>query len=176
MTLHRVDAKKLKIFLGLLLLLTLTSSAGRRIASVLNITQSISVSASFRPFCVLYTNGGCPYSSTLGQAGPTTYWTAKINDYEVLVPQALFKQIPKNATYQLGNFDITADFNSEFSFWFAADETVINASQVDLEAVIVHELTHGLGFLSNLNDWGLTYSDNMLRPYYDVIGTFLYCF
>jgi len=49
------------------------------------------------------------------------------------------------------SFDILADFNSTFSNWYFGTDGATPANQYDFFSVVLHELTHGLGFLGSAN-------------------------
>ncbi|KAJ3085118.1 hypothetical protein HK102_000294 [Quaeritorhiza haematococci] len=85
-----------------------------------------------------------------------------------------------------GYYDISMNFNSDFAWWFATDEDPVGepdttdgpfGSQTlrtgtvprpktkgnvyDMEQIVVHEMLHGLGFISGWYTWT---SDDMLLP------------
>ncbi|KAI8809320.1 hypothetical protein BJ742DRAFT_804625 [Cladochytrium replicatum] len=125
------------------------TSAGKRITSALNFYKAINIRANFYSFCGGRT-ANCDLKDTLGQAAATAYFPAKLSnesDYYAY-PQALFKQLSINADIKdsdYSQYDILAEFNSDFNFHFNASGQPIQPGQVDFEFVVLHELTHGLG-------------------------------
>ncbi|CAG8556699.1 14525_t:CDS:1 [Acaulospora colombiana] len=69
-----------------------------------------------------------------------------------LFPQSLVKQMNLNNHPTYSSFDIYAMFNSEANYWFDGDGE-IQTDQTDFLFVIVHELTHGLGFTTGYDDY-----------------------
>ncbi|KAJ3100431.1 hypothetical protein HDU97_002218 [Phlyctochytrium planicorne] len=68
-------------------------------------------------------------------------------------PQALVKQLSIDSSVTFAPNDILAEFNSDFPFYFASAKKDMAATDIDLEFVIAHELTHGLGFDSGWIDF-----------------------
>ncbi|CAG8718784.1 12350_t:CDS:2, partial [Funneliformis mosseae] len=124
--------------------------ASKTISTVLKLNTQIVVNATLYNFCEGLTPETCgpELSNRLGQAGPTMLYALEDDDgMERLYPQALVKQFqfPKNPTFN--EFDINAEFNTKFPLWFEEDGP-IEASETDFFYVMIHELMHGLGFLS----------------------------
>jgi hypothetical protein len=91
--------------------------AGSLIAKSLNIDVTINVLATFRSFCGGSSN--CALSDTLGQAYAASYFAASAGDAAVsFYPQALVKQLQTDLPVEFNNFDIIAEFNSDFPFYF----------------------------------------------------------
>lgn len=68
-------------------------------------------------------------------------------------PQALVKQLNfATITLNYDTYDITAQFNSKIDFWFANDPPIM-PGQIDFEFLVLHELMHGLGFISLWRDY-----------------------
>lgn len=87
-----------------------------------------------------------------------------------MYPPALLKnsQLPIHHS-ALSGFDIVADFNAMMPFFFLNSPGTIQPNQFDFEYVLVHELTHGLGFLSGQISWYTFYpqyvnSYNVFEP------------
>ena len=85
-------------------------------------------------------------SGILGEAGPTAFFLGTDN---FMYPAALAEarcscNLKKGA-------DIQAEFNSQFPFWYTGTNGVVPTSRWDLETVVLHELGHGLGFLSSFD-------------------------
>ncbi|GBB98208.1 hypothetical protein RclHR1_03170004 [Rhizophagus clarus] len=129
-------------------------SAGKYITATLNLKTQIQVNAQFLDFCK--EQGDCDTQSIiLGAARPSRMIPHQDTDGRVrLFPQALYKQLnlPNNHP-QMGPDDITAMFNSNMDYWFEGDPLPMSERQVDLLYVVVHELTHGLGFTNSWNDY-----------------------
>ncbi|KAJ3097116.1 hypothetical protein HDU97_005271 [Phlyctochytrium planicorne] len=183
-------------------------NAANRIAQALFIVNTIQVSAYFHSFCdesaVLSatdnstassskdtdSNSGatCSRRNTLGQASAAAYFSAKpVNSTSLswfFYPQALVKQLKQDYTLQYNTFDIIAEFNSDFNFWFSSSEQAIQPSQTDFEFVVAHEISHGLGIESSLIQWSsafssldaakdLNISSRFLAPPFNARGTML---
>jgi len=81
-------------------------------------------------------------SGILGDAGP-----ALIAVNGVAYPAALYEAMCSCNQYQ-GN-EITATMNSSFGNWYLGTDGNPPMSKYDFESVVLHELGHGLGFLSS---------------------------
>ncbi|CAG8723371.1 1156_t:CDS:2, partial [Funneliformis caledonium] len=124
--------------------------ASKTISTVLKLNTQIVVNATLRNFCEGFTPETCDpnLKKLLGQAGPNMLYALEDDDgLERLYPQALVKQFqfPRNPTFN--EFDIFAEFNTNFPLWFEEDGP-IEESETDFFYVMIHELMHGLGFLS----------------------------
>ncbi|KXS18220.1 hypothetical protein M427DRAFT_224457 [Gonapodya prolifera JEL478] len=86
--------------------------------------------------------------------------------------QALFKNanLEQNTgnTITLNSFDIIAQFNADYNFWFNDNTTTIAATQVDFEFIVMHEFIHGCGFASGWSTWftSLVGKQSFLTPNY----------
>ncbi|KAJ3059184.1 hypothetical protein HK102_010110, partial [Quaeritorhiza haematococci] len=129
-------------------------SAGARIASALHIYSPLRVNATFKSFCKGNLNG-CELRDTLGQAASAAYFAARPEQARnwYFYPQGLIKQLRQDYQLQFNEFDIIAEFNADFKFWFKNDSTPIRPDQTDFEFVVTHELTHGLGFDTAWAQW-----------------------
>ncbi|RIA82647.1 hypothetical protein C1645_862303 [Glomus cerebriforme] len=88
----------------------------------------------------------------LGGATPSRYITIFDQDDQVerFYPQALVKQLQlpdKPATFK--DSDITAEFNSLINWHVPDDNEPIGKNQYDLLNTVLHEIIHGLGFVSS---------------------------
>ena len=54
---------------------------------------------------------------------------------------------------QIAPYDIQAIFNSKMDYWFEGDPVPMLATQIDILYVVLHELVHGLGFVSSWDDY-----------------------
>ncbi|KAJ3122266.1 hypothetical protein HK098_002971 [Nowakowskiella sp. JEL0407] len=153
--------------------------AGEIISRTIVLTKAIFIKAEFISFCKNSADGCGPNSKPmLGQATATSYWTihdVKGVDENFWYPQALAKQlVPSNATMDWSTYDILAQFNSDTSdgaslFWFPDNTSPISRGQYDFLYVVLHELIHGLGFVSSWGTYFETSNDNpkvlpMLTP------------
>src|SRR5262245_37068510 len=120
-------------------------------AGLVNSSQTILVTATFDPL-------PCSSSSArLGQAGPKTFQRDFVG---APVASTWYPIALANALAQMdldpGNDDITAMFNSDFgfscafngSFYLGFDANPPGNNDSDLVTVGLHELGHGLGFLT----------------------------
>jgi len=130
----------------------------QRAADILNTTYDVSVdvsvNAQFNPLA-------CgPSSGVLGSAGPADYefiWTGSTYD---VYPDALYNQI-NGADITTGVVEITAEFNSDVdnsyclgtTDWYYGYGDPTNGDS-SLLSVVIHELLHGMGFLSLLQSDG----------------------
>ncbi|CAG8532006.1 3197_t:CDS:2, partial [Scutellospora calospora] len=144
-------------------------TAGQYISDTIAFNQMVNVNATFTNLCAIM--GGCIVESSgveakvVGGAAPSRSMLIQDNDgiYR-FYPQALVKQRGNTNRPEYSDFDITAMFNSEnISYWFQGDGN-IRPDQTDLEMVILHELIHGLGFMSSLDDY-INNTPTGLTPY-----------
>ncbi|CAG8456751.1 4929_t:CDS:2, partial [Dentiscutata erythropus] len=138
---------------------------GTIITSVLILNSPITVNASFVDFCTAL--GECDSGSqyiTLGGAIPAR--TIQLQDDDGRIreyPQALVKQFQFDKHPEYSQFDILAMFNSkDTDFWFTGDPQ-IKSYQQDFLLVALHEIIHGLGFVSNWDDY-INYRPEALTP------------
>ena len=91
-------------------------------------------------------------SGVLGSAGPTFY----ASDFDgapqlnVAYPGALAEKLAGENLNDPAEFDIVANFNSNFNWYYNSTGTP-GVNQYDLISVILHELGHGLGFVDTYN-------------------------
>lgn len=91
-------------------------------------------------------------AGVLGSAGPTFY----ASDFDgapqlnVGYPGALAEKLAGRNLNDPGEFDLSANFNSAFDWYYNSTGTP-GANQYDLISVILHELGHGLGFVDTYN-------------------------
>ncbi len=88
-------------------------------------------------------------TGVLGSAGAATYLRNFENapKPDTWYPVALAEKIAGTDLNETTDFDIIASFNSEFSNWYLGTDGQA-VSQFDLVTVVLHELGHGLGFIS----------------------------
>lgn len=145
---------------------------GRRINSSVTIT----VNASFDPLDCSATSG------TLGHAGSPYMYVALSATPKVLYPRALRNAI-RGGDVGDGEPDITAAFNSLVGtssclggadFYYGYDHNLASGNYVaDLLGVVLHELAHGLGFLSMVQSNGAGNTANG-NEYFSIFDQFIY--
>ncbi|CAJ0632697.1 691_t:CDS:2 [Entrophospora sp. SA101] len=103
-------------------------------------------------------------SGVLGSAGPTRLHLMKSKDGIFrLYPQSLLKQFELTTHTEYRPSDIQAEFNSNVDYWFEDDVTPVKKSQIGFVELILHELIHGLGFISA---WDSYFDDvEVLTPF-----------
>jgi len=141
--------------------------AAYSISEVINIyTGPILINATLTSFCELAhpdgsaCNADDPTRRKLGQAYPyASHPAIAVNpadgDTDIyLYPQALFKQlnIVSKGIPDYAEYDITAEFNSDVNWYFDQNDDRIDDEQHDFVYVAIHELIHGLGFISSWRD------------------------
>ena len=92
----------------------------------------------------------------LGQAGPTDVFCDVPGGLEAnaCYPVALANAMA-HTDLNPNAPEISASFNSDFGAWYYGTDGNTPLSSWDLESVVLHELGHGLGFISSLS--GVTY-------------------
>ena len=92
-----------------------------------------------------------PYG-VLGQAGPTDVYCDVPGglDANTCYPVALANAMA-HTDLNGGTAEISASFNSSFSAWYYGTDGNTPLSRWDLESVVLHELGHGLGFISSVS-------------------------
>ena len=98
-------------------------------------------------------------SGVLGQAGPTDVFCDVPGGIEAntCYPVALANAMA-HTDLNPNVPEISASFNSDFGAWYYGTDGDTPLSSWDLESVVLHELGHGLGFISSLS--GMTYDSN----------------
>lgn len=145
---------------------------GQRLVS----TVTITVNASFDPLDCTADSG------TLGQAGSDYFYAAVNSTPTVLYPRALRNKI-KGSDVGDGYADITAQFNSKLNndstclggenFYYGYDHNLGNNDIADLLGVVLHELGHGLGFISIVGSDGVGYKSSGTE-YFSIFDQFIY--
>jgi len=85
--------------------------------------------------------------NTLGSAGPTGYYTnfENIPHKNRFYPVAIAEKITKTEITGPSSPDISANFNEDINWYFGTDGNTPD-SLYDFVTVVLHEITHGLGF------------------------------
>lgn len=127
--------------------------------SLLNLRQNVTILAQYLSFCQAFDE--CGRLDLLGSARPSQYWmmpgSSKV-DTSYMYPQSLARQLTDDLPFG-DSPDIIASFNSDekpgatlSKFWFSGDGD-IQTTQYDFEYVVLHEIIHGLGFLTSLSTY-----------------------
>ncbi|KAL1925254.1 uncharacterized protein VTP21DRAFT_137 [Calcarisporiella thermophila] len=130
--------------------------SGEILSSFISFAAPVRVNASFHLFCKsdpeidenCRTRG---LSAIAGLAKPTRMMLLQDDDnVQRIYPQTVVKQFNLTPRPAYHTYDIYADFNAELPWHFWADgPKLASAQQTDFEETVVHELLHGLGFLSS---------------------------
>ncbi|KAI9251233.1 hypothetical protein BY458DRAFT_482331 [Sporodiniella umbellata] len=140
------------------------------IASAFEFTSPLIVNATFGPTCA----ENCEHVDWveyIGQAYPSiSYLMVDSTDNVTrMYPQALLKQSTQlTVRPRWKYYDIQAQFNSKVNWYFYNDPSPISTNQTDFLTNVLHELIHGLGFLTS-------WSDSLfgeLRPLLDNLNRF----
>ncbi len=116
-----------------------------------DIWQSIIVSPIPIRMTANWTNLGSPSRNrvTLGQASPSDYYRlyGPTQKADAFYPIALAEKIGRRELN--GNApDIRASFNSSVTSWYLGTDGKPGPNQLDFTTVVLHEIGHGLGFVS----------------------------
>ena len=128
--------------------------AGRKVAGIFNFNTAITVVVNFIPF-----KG--PRLLNLAFSAPNMQAIQNQNGQPMLYPQALLKQ---GAKYNFPKADIEVILNENGAWYVGPEGQVIPSELYDLEFLVVHELVHGLGFLSCLSKLPTAAGVNFLVP------------
>lgn len=127
-------------------------AATQNIQQFLNLTQDINVAISF---------ANLP-QNILAQSTPSRVCLHPdtVNFPHVLVPDALYSQLTKTPNCPYASDDIhiftTVNNNPEFPFYYGLDGTT-PSGMFDFVTVMMHEMDHGLGFSSYIDQFGGNY-------------------
>lgn len=126
--------------------------------SRINSPQPIRINANWTPLG----------TGVLGSAGPTNFYLLNETGTDYIYPVAL-AEARCNCAANGTSADITANFNSAFSDWYLGTDGNGPASDYDFMTVVLHEIGHGLGFLSSFyvsgtqGGWGFSGTTASLR-------------
>ena len=120
-----------------------TAPAKAAFQAAVNVWQSIIVSDQVIHVDASWTPLG---TNVLGSAGPDLIFLENTRWY----PSALH-EARCHCNDDTDNTEIVANFNSSFSHWYLGTDGNTPNNRWDLESVVLHELGHGLGFLSSFS-------------------------
>jgi hypothetical protein len=137
--------------------------------AILNSSETITVNAAFMQFGDIECTGG----TTLGHAGPTsTKQNFGSGDPNIAYAIALAESL-SSSNQNSGSAEINAEFNSRVDldpnclggggFYYGLDDNA-PAGTAALFATVLHEMGHGLGFLSYVNPNG-SWLNGTMDPY-----------
>ncbi len=91
----------------------------------------------------------------LGSCGPSNFYKNfnSTQKWDCYYPVALVEKMLGEEVNGADQFDLTADFNKDFSNWYFGIDGNTPSRQYDFVSTVMHELAHGLGFS------GFFYSD-----------------
>lgn len=91
----------------------------------------------------------------LGSCGPGGYYKNfdATQKWDTYYPIALVEKFTGREENSPDQYELIADFNKDFSNWYLGTDGLTPSRQYDFVSVVLHELTHGLGFT------GLMFSD-----------------
>ncbi|GAN01038.1 dolichyl-diphosphooligosaccharide--protein glycosyltransferase subunit 1 [Mucor ambiguus] len=132
------------------------SKATDIISDIFQFETPLVINASYVNFCQEYQD--CHHDAkyaSIGQAYPSISYVMMDNTDKMtrLYPQPLLKQYTNMSEKpSWTQYDIEAQFNNEINWYFANNADPIQSSQTDFLRNVVHELIHGLGFMTSWND------------------------
>lgn len=132
------------------------------------------INASYVSFCQEYQD--CHHDAkyaSIGQAYPSISYVMMDNTDKMtrLYPQPLLKQYTNISVKPSWTpYDIEAQFNNEINWYFVNNDDPIQSSQTDFLRNVVHELIHGLGFMTSWSDdfyqaMSLLFDSGKLEPF-----------
>ncbi|CAO3632143.1 unnamed protein product [Cunninghamella echinulata] len=139
----------------------------------IQLEQPLYMNVSFFSFCEQFNE--CVIKDdeiSIAQAYPSVSYlmTDQSDNTTRLYPQPILKQFIKlESKPQWYKYDIIVQFNSDIDWYFESNNTPITSTQCDLLRSMLHEIVHGLGFISS-------WSDDLyqkFKPYVDHLPPFL---
>ena len=109
----------------------------------------------------------------MGSCGPSGFYknfdgTQKWDTY---YPIALVEKMTGEEVNAIGQYELMAEFNKDFGNWYLGTDGPTPSAQYDFVSVVLHELTHGLGFSGILSSeqgkGGYHYGDDLLPAIFD---------
>ncbi|CAO3620784.1 unnamed protein product [Mucor hiemalis] len=127
------------------------------ISSVFQFETPLLINASYIDFCQEYNDCNSDNSkmTSIGQAYPAISYvmTDTTDNMTRMYPQPLLKQFTDLTTKPTWTkYDINAQFNSLVNWYFINDQQSIGENQTDFLRNVLHELIHGLGFITSWSD------------------------
>ena len=111
-------------------------------------------------------NLGTPgYLATAG----SSYYPSQGRNQQGFVQQHVVTGVDPLADYRDG----TVNVNFSYGFYYGADPAGIGAGEFDFRTVLLHELTHTLGFLSLFSDQGNGLNDGRVSGTYTAFDEYL---
>lgn len=126
------------------------------LSSVFQFETPLLINASFIDFCQEYNDcNGDNKMTSIGQAYPAISYvmTDTTDNMTRMYPQPLLKQFTDLTTKPTWiKYDINAQFNTLVNWYFVNDQQSIGENQTDFLRNVLHELIHGLGFITSWSD------------------------
>ncbi|KAJ3315954.1 hypothetical protein HDV04_000162 [Boothiomyces sp. JEL0838] len=119
--------------------------------------EPVNVLSQYYSFCP--SSNSCDVDNVLGMAMPSTMIQLERSEFgldpKFLYPPSLIKQYyPNDENITQIEYDIVSEFNSDYNWYFLGDEQDWGASHaVNGGFITMHEIIHGLGFLSSWELW-----------------------
>lgn len=90
-------------------------------------------------------------TGVLGSCGPGNYYHnfSSTEIWNCYYPVALAEKMLGEEINQVSDFEIIGSFNKDFKNWYFGTDGKTPPNQYDFISVVLHELTHGLGFTGN---------------------------
>ncbi|MBC8004282.1 MAG: hypothetical protein H7X84_02320, partial [Verrucomicrobia bacterium] len=84
----------------------------------------------------------------LGSCGPAGFYKNfdATQKWDTYYPIALVEKMTGQEVNSADQFELIADFNKDFANWYLGTDGRTPSTQYDFVSVVLHELTHGLGF------------------------------
>lgn len=89
----------------------------------------------------------------LGSCGPGGYYKNfdATQQWDTYYPVALVEKFTGEEVNSQDQYELVADFNKDFANWYLGTDGKTPSRQYDFVSVVLHELTHGLGFTGLLS-------------------------
>jgi len=125
---------------------------GESLSKQLVIKEPINIIVKTMSFCNRM-GKDCGAIKTNAITTPSAFYSlySKKKENSYLYPQALVKQLETDGTVDFLSYDMTIVINTDVDYWYWTDKKEIAKGQVDFQHVIAHEILHGLGFISGMN-------------------------
>ncbi|MGE5449665.1 MAG: T9SS type A sorting domain-containing protein [Bacteroidales bacterium] len=92
-------------------------------------------------------------SGVLGSCGPGGYYKNfdATQQWDTYYPVALVEKFTGEEVNSPDQYELVADFNKDFANWYLGTDGKTPSNQYDFVSVVLHEITHGLGFTGLLS-------------------------